>query len=83
MTDTPPMSELICIFFDETDCIQIFLNLEVLKMLGRCTICDCSIVLRRILWSCNRKLCRKVLSVFKDAIFFQSRIECNQVMAIT
>ena len=57
MAPIPLKSELTCMFLDEIDCIQMLLDVEVLKMLRPCTICGSPIVFCRILWSCNSSSC--------------------------
>ena len=82
MASIPPMNELNAAFFDETECIAYFLNIEVLKKQERCSMCNGPVCLRRILWSCNKKTCRKAISVFADTAFSNSRIICSQTIMI-
>ena len=76
------LKSLHSIFFNEEKCINFLLEKEILKDKQSCKICNSEITRYINYYKCKNRKCNKTESVFKNTIFSNSNIKCNDILLI-
>jgi len=78
----PTIFDLHHLFFSEPDCIEFLFNQEILYRRPTCANCRRLMVRRNTLWRCEKRSCRKSVSIFQDTIISASHLPCNKILFV-
>jgi len=82
ITKNMSLKSLHNIFFNEEKCINFLLEKKILKNKLSCEICNSEVTRYINYYKYKNRECNKTETVFKNTIFSNSNIKCNDILLI-
>lgn len=78
----PQLSELIELFFNEESCISFLFEKEIFFKESICRACGTmmKLNLKKMIFKCGKKMCRKGISVRNGSFFVSHKLPCSKIL---